>query len=152
MCPSSLRDAVRLRVPAEVRYLSLIRSVVETLARGADIEDEDVYKIELAVDEACTNVIEHAYRSTAPKPPLELEIRLAPEQMVVDILDQGQSFDFDAYTAPVLPDHWLQGQTRGVGLYLIRKCMDDAKYERAGNANRLRMTKNLHRVVTASGV
>ncbi|MFH0953820.1 MAG: ATP-binding protein [Verrucomicrobiota bacterium] len=141
------QDTIRLRVPGETRYLWLIRSVVTAMARDAGFEDAEVDKIEIAVDEACANVMDHAYRDVSPKPPLELEVRVAEGRFVVDVLDRGLSFDFNSYTPPQFPDHWMNGKTRGVGLYIIRKCMDDAQYERLSDkTNRLRLIKNLQPV------
>jgi serine/threonine-protein kinase RsbW len=143
---SSTQDAVRLKIPGDARYLALVRQVISVLAAGAGFPDEEVAKIEISVDEACTNVLDHAYRHSSPKPPIEVEIRFAPGQLVVDVIDQGKTFDFGAYVPPKLPDHWMNGQTRGVGLYLIRKCMDEMSYEQAGPVNRLRLVKRLRQV------
>jgi serine/threonine-protein kinase RsbW len=138
------RSNVQIRVPGEVRFLALIRSVITMLARTAGFPDMDVDKIELAVDEACSNVMEHAYRQACPKPAVELEVRWEPGRFVVDIVDQGTPFDFSNYVPPKFPDHWLGGRTRGAGLFLIRSCMDETQYEsEPGRANRLRLVKLL---------
>ncbi|MBP7829531.1 MAG: ATP-binding protein [Kiritimatiellae bacterium] len=137
-------ENVQIRVPGEARFLGLIRSVITMLARTAGFPDVDVDKIELAVDEACSNVMEHAYGDAAPKPALELEIRWEPGRFTVDIVDQGEPFDFAKYVAPRFPDHWVDGECRGAGLYLIRSCMDETQYEsQPGHANRLRLVKLL---------
>jgi serine/threonine-protein kinase RsbW len=140
---SSSRDTVSLRIPGDARYLALVRRVVSALAEEAGFPDDEVAKIEISVDEACTNVLDHAYDNAAPKPPIEVDIRLVPGQFVVDILDQGKSFDLRAYVPPTLPDHWMNGRTRGVGLFLIRKCMDEMTYEKSGGTNCLRLVKRL---------
>ena len=140
-------EVVRLRIPGETRYLALVRTVVTTLARLVGFNDEDVDKIELAVDEACTNVMDHAYRQFSPKPPIEMVIHLSPTQFIVDVIDEGSTFDFAAHETPTFPDHWVAGHTRGVGLYLIKHCMDETRYERLPqNTNRLRLIKNLQPV------
>lgn len=140
-------NAVRLRVPGEHRYLALLRSVVVALAEEAGFQDQDVDKIGMSVDEACTNVMDHAYRNVDPRPPVELEIRVTGDRFVVDVRDQGISFDFNSYVPPKFPEHWISGHLRGVGLYLIRTFMDEAQYERLpGNVNCLRLVKNLRRV------
>ena len=135
---------VRLRVPGETESLSLVRTVVTHLARSLGFPEREVDKIEVAVDEACTNVLEHAYRFVSPKPPVQLEIRRAVDQLVVDIIDEGCSFDFNHYNPPKFPDHWLEGNTRGAGLYLIRQCMDEITYSNEpSTGNRLRLVKKL---------
>ncbi len=137
-------DIVRLRVPGDTRFLALIRTVVTSLARAAGFDENDVDKIEISVDEACTNALEHAYKHAAPKPPLDVEIHSLPHKFIVDVIDEGAPFDFTAYIPPKFPDHWISGQTRGVGLYLIQQCMDEARYEQLSRrTNRFRLVKNL---------
>lgn len=142
MTSSVRQEGVTLRIPGETRYLALVRMVVTELARTAGVPDFEVDKIEIAVDEACTNVMDHAYRNASPKPPINVDIQLGPGQFVVDVIDQGTPFDYNAYVPPKFPDHWLNGRTRGVGLYIIRKCMDEARYDQLpGKTNRLRLIK-----------
>ena len=138
------RDSVRFRIPAESRFLFLVRTVVTALARAARLPEEEVDKVEIAVDEACTNVLDHAYRNTEPRPPIDLEIQTSGEQLIVDIIDYGAPFNFSAYVPPRFPDHWMAGETRGVGLYLIRQCMDETIYDQLpGHMNRFRLIKNI---------
>ena len=138
------RENVQIRVPGELRFLALIRSVITMLARTAGFPDVDVDKIELAVDEACSNVMEHAYRKACPKPAIELEVRWEPGRFIVDIVDQGEPFDFSNYVAPKFPEHWMGENSRGAGLFLIRSCMDETQYDsQPGRTNRLRLVKLL---------
>ncbi|MFH0880459.1 MAG: ATP-binding protein, partial [Lentisphaerota bacterium] len=104
-----------LKVPGETHSLSLIRLVMTHLAEMAGFQEEDIGKIEIAVDEACTNVIEHAYHSHSPKPPIRVEVETHPDQFIVRIKDEGIPFDYDSYIPPKFPDHWTEGHTRGVG-------------------------------------
>lgn len=143
------KEPVRIRIPGDPRYLALVRLVVTTLARSAGFAEEDIDKIEISVDEACTNVLDHAYRDAEPKPPIDVEIRSSAGDFIVDVIDCGRPFDFSSYVPPKLPDHWLSGQARGVGLYLIKKCMDDAQYESLPEQrNRLRLVKKLQPVLS----
>jgi len=138
------KDKICFRIPSDPRFLFLIRAVVTALARTAKFKPDEVDKIEVAVDEACTNVLDHAYHDVFPKPPIDLEIETTGDTFIIDIIDHGLSFDFASYKPPVFPDHWIKGQTRGVGLYLIKRCMDDVQYEQLPeNMNRLRLTKKI---------
>ena len=77
------------------------------------------------------------------------EGRRAGRRRIRDIIDRGVSFDFNAYIPPKFPDHWLRGKTRGLGVFLIKHFMDEAKYERlSATSNRLRLIKNLQQPVT----
>jgi serine/threonine-protein kinase RsbW len=118
--------------------------VVTTLAEEAGLPQEEVDKIEVAVDEACANVLEHAYESLAPPPPVQLHIQTDEQSFVIDIVDEGETFDFNSHTLPTFPDHWYEGHTRGVGLFLIRQCVDAVEYDRVNNTkNRLRLIKRI---------
>ena len=139
---NSQQVPICLRIPGEAQYLFLVRAVVTAIARDAGMPEIEVDKMEVAVDEACTNVLDHAYRNTNPKPPVDLEIHVSEDRLVVDVIDYGQPFDFSRYSPPRFPDHWLDGQTRGVGLYLIHQCIEKVSYERLSNSkNRLRLIK-----------
>jgi len=132
-------------VPGHPSSLSVIRWVVTRLARAADLTPDQVDQIEIAVDEACTNVIEHAYESLLPKPPIHLEIQTKDEQFVVDVIDCGQAFDYDSFVSPKIPEHWLEGHERGVGIFLIRQCMDEVLYDvLPDERNRMRLVKKRH--------
>lgn len=139
------KDTYEFLVPGDATSLSVIRWVVTRLARAAGLSPEDVDQMETAVDEACSNVIDHAYKTMDHKPPLHIVIINAPESFTVDVIDEGQSFDFGQYKEPKFPDHWLEGNTRGVGLFLIHRCIDEVEYEKLPNTrNRMRLIKRRH--------
>jgi len=133
-----------LHIPGETRALALVRMVVTSLAEEAGMPQEEIDKVEVAVDEACSNVLEHAYEALTPRPPVHLFIETTKDQFVIDIIDQGERFDFEAHVCPKFPDHWYEGHTRGVGLFLIKQCMDSVCYERLpDDRNRLRLVKKI---------
>ena len=150
MSPLLNKDTYEFLVPGTATSLSVIRWVVTRLARASGLSPEQVDQLEMAVDEACANVVEHAYKELSQKPPLHILINNSPEAFTVDIVDQGKTFDFAGYQAPKFPDHWEEGNTRGVGLYIIQSCADDVHYDSLPNAgNRMRLVKR-HRVDTVS--
>ena len=77
------RPALRLEVPSETGFLGLVRDVARKMAEVAGFEDKTADQLALAVDEAATNVVEHAYHG-------------APDRVVrVDMDDQGDAFCVD---------------------------------------------------------
>lgn len=136
-------DDYELVVPGHPASLSLIRSVVTRLADAAGLSELEVDRVELAVDEACSNVIDHAYARRDPKPQLRLTIRHSDDAFTVDIIDEGESFDLAHYKEPKFPDHWMEeGHHRGAGLFLINRCMDEVSYEQLSKTqNRMRLIK-----------
>ncbi len=146
----ALRDRYELMVPGETTSLAMIRWVVSRLATAAGLEETDVGRIEFAVDEACSNVLDHAYKSRNPRPPIHLCIQPSSQSFTVDVIDEGATFDVAGYVEPKFPDHWLEGNARGAGWYLIRRCMDEVHYEQLPNTrNRLRMVKHRPKVAPA---
>jgi serine/threonine-protein kinase RsbW len=139
-------EAYELQVPGEAKSLALIRMVVTSLAEEAGLPQDEIDKVEVAVDEACTNVLDHAYAECVPHPPVRLHIRTENNEFVVDVVDEGAAFDFERHQTPKFPDHWWGGHTRGAGIFLIKKCMDNVHYDRLPNErNRLRLVKVIPR-------
>jgi len=151
MAEGTETPVVHISVPGHTKSLALLRKIVTHVATIVGFPDHEVDKIEIAVDEACTNAMEHAYRTLTPPPPVILNIHTSEDALTVDIIDQGKAFDFESYIPPRFPDHWDAGHTRGVGLYLILHCMDDMSYEQLeDNSNRLRLVKHRNGACSAS--
>ena len=135
--------AQRLTVPGRFEYLAQIAELVTRVARDAGLTDDDVFNVEMAVDEACSNVIEHAYAQTAGE--IELTCTI-PEQgrLEVVIHDQGKPFDPAAVPEPEVIDGASLDAlpTGGLGLYFMRKLMDEVRFHFApGDGNTLYMVK-----------
>ena len=124
-------EELQLRVPAQPESLALVRAVVTQAAEDASLPEEEVGKVEIAVDEACTNIMEHGYRDwQVSDPDIELRIRREEDRLRIQILDRARPFDMTQYRLPDVASHWENGHTRGVGIYLIHQCMDEIRYER----------------------
>lgn len=138
-------EPYELIVPGDTRSLSLIRMVVTAVAREAGLDQDEVGRVEVAVDEACTNVIEHGYGELERQPPVEIVLHTQDKDFVVDVLDTGPSFEFERSAIPRFPEHWTEeDHTRGAGLYLMMSLMDSVEYERLPDErNRMRMIKRL---------
>lgn len=131
-----------LMIPADLRCLDNVRRMISDLAGNMGFTRGEIGSIEVAVDEACTNAIEHAYREISVKPPIRIEIKMEPDRLTVDVIDSGPGFDYQQESLPSFPDHWFRGNVRGAGLYLISECMDEVAYERnTGGGNRMRLIK-----------
>ena len=143
-------SALKIAMPGDVTYLAHIREFIADLALKVGFTEEDVAKIEMSVDEACTNVVEHAY-STGKKwhvqnrnPEIRLAIQADENQLVIEINDHGQHFDFSAYQ-PAEPQTRTQDMhTGGYGIAIMRKFMDEVGFHSsAATGNTLRLVKYL---------
>lgn len=134
---------------AEESQLDGIRRFVIESCRGSDLTSKDVNGVLLAIEEACTNVIRHAYLYA--KGTIRIHIALAGDQVTFSIYDRGRSFDFDRAGVPDLGRYVETGRKGGLGIYLIRKIMDEVDYRTIGDENRLRMVKFFPRVKRVKG-
>ncbi len=128
--------------------LARIRAFVRAKAEGMGFSLEELDKIELAVDEACANVIEHAYPPElhgAPKSQqLHLCLKLEFGKFTVIITDHGETFDPSVIQPPDMSEYLAQYRVGGLGIYLMRSLMDEVDYHiQPGIKNEVRMVKFL---------
>ena len=117
-----------LKVPSSTENLALIREFVGNIGMQAGLDQKDVGKLELAVDEACANVIEHAYGHDQTK---EVIIRasLDEETLKIDVEDTGRGFDPEKIEQEKLEELINKRATGGLGMRLMKTLMDEVRYE-----------------------
>jgi serine/threonine-protein kinase RsbW len=120
-----------------------VREFVLRASREFGFSEEEASKIVLAVDEACTNVIKHAYQF-APDRKIEIVIRPVKDSMQITVIDDGTSFNPSIAKLPDLKQHLSHYRRGGLGIYLMRTLMDKVEYKYApGKRNEVRLTKYL---------
>lgn len=132
-----------LSIPNDTKYLATVREAIFDLIARSDFPGDDVNHIVLAVDEAVANIIEHAYQD---QPDGEMEIDLSlhadAEKFEVIVADAGRRFDPYRVDTPNMEEHVRLGKKSGLGIFLMRKIMDQVSYRFCGNgANELQMIK-----------
>ncbi len=126
---------------AKFEYLDEIREFVGAIARDGGFSDKDVYNIQLATDEAASNIIEHAYEKISDGV-LELSCGMRDNLITIVLVDHGESFDPSEIPLPDLKADLSKRKIGGLGIFLMRKLMDDVHYEvKPNNSNVLTMTK-----------
>jgi serine/threonine-protein kinase RsbW len=132
-----------LQVPSSTENLALIREFISSAASQAGLDEKDVAKLELAVDEACANVIEHAYGHDVSKE-VVVRVRLSDESLRIDIEDTGNGFDPKTVNQEELEQLINKRKTGGLGMRLMKTLMDEVRYEiEPGKKNALHMVKHL---------
>ena len=130
---------------AVVESLGPIRDFIESACREAGVERPAAREVAAAVDEACTNIVEHGYAGKAPGP-IAVRLDAERERIVVAITDRGRAFDPKDAPPPDLDSGWQERRTGGMGWHLIRQFMDEVRYDAdAAGGNRLTLVKNLSR-------
>lgn len=120
-----------------------VREFVMHAARRFGFSEEESSKIVLAVDEACTNVIKHAYQN-APDRSIQIDITHDRETFQVSVIDEGKSFNPNSAKMPDLKQHLSTFRRGGLGVYLMRTLMDKVEYNYSpGKRNEVRLIKYL---------
>ena len=128
-------------VGASTENLSEIRDFVGGHALDYGFDDRKVADIRLAVDEACTNIIKHAYGND-PEENLEITIEVDDEKFMIFLIDKGEGFDVKTYQKPNLKSQIEQKKRGGMGVHLMLNLMDEVTYKVKNNMNVLCMSKN----------
>lgn len=134
------RSIHTLAIPSSTRYLEDVRNFVVMHAQEADFPDTAVEQFKIAVDEACTNVIEHAYGGQADHE-VDIAIIIDADRFTVRIRDEGLPFDQSGYQEPNLLEIAKKRKAGGLGVHIIRRLMDRVEYRTRGQVNEIRMTK-----------
>ena len=139
----SVERTFQLHVPSSTENLSMIRDFVGGIGQRAGFDESDVAKLELAVDEACANVIEHAYGSESTHE-VTVKATLDAECVQIEIVDTGCGFDPRQIEEVNLEQLIRQRKSGGLGMRLIQSLMDEVQYQIIpGQKNELRMMKRL---------
>jgi anti-sigma regulatory factor (Ser/Thr protein kinase) len=126
---------------ARFEYLDEIREFVGGIARAGGFSDKDVYNIQLATDEAASNIIEHAYEKITDGI-LELSCGMQDNSIKIILIDRGESFDPSEVPMPDLKADLSDRKIGGLGIFLMRKLMDEVHYEpKPDKSNVLTMIK-----------
>jgi serine/threonine-protein kinase RsbW len=127
---------MELRFPSENRYLHMVHQLAKNLAEATGFEAVESEQIALAVDEAATNVIQHAYGGEAGH---EIEIHFDPEGESLDIVILHEGKPLESVPVPEFDIDQLVAQKRkgGLGLTIMRQMMDRVEHGRAGTGKNM---------------
>ncbi len=131
------------KINSKTDNLVEVREFVGAAARQLGFDEEEVANIVLAVDEACTNIIKHAYQFAPDK---EIEISVVPNNRFfeVRIFDNGRSFDPTSLRPPDLKSNLGKHRRGGLGVYLMKRLMDKVEYRfQPGKRNEVHLVKYL---------
>ena len=134
-----------LKIDSRTDQLVAVREFVSRVATDSGFNEEDVSKIALAVDEACMNVIKHAYEYDAKKK-IEVSVETGNGEFKVSIADTGKQFNPNGVKVPDMEEYFSNYRRGGLGVYLMKSLMDKVEYEiEPGKRNQVRLTKHIPR-------
>ena len=132
-----------IQIESRTERLIAVREFVSAAARSFGFNDEDVSKIALAVDEACTNIIKHAYKFDPTK---TIKVAVAAENRAFQVVirDSGNQFNPARLHSPDMKEYLSHYRRGGLGVYLMKSLMDKVEFDIApGKLNEVRLTKYL---------
>ena len=132
---------MRLTIPAKAEYIALCRLALAGLARMRPLSDETVADLKLALTEACSNSVRHAYHEDR-EGTVEIVYRLADDRLIIEVLDQGKGYDPKRVGANA-----RDLDESGLGLAIIRSVTDELEVRERedGRGSMIRFAKAIER-------
>lgn len=132
----------RLVIPSQTRYLNLVTAVAKRGAVAAGFDDSAAAKVSIAMDEAVTNVILHAYHGE-PEHQVEIELRFTPTALEIHIWHSGEGIRDDEVVLPDPKEYVKHPRKGGLGLLLMSRFMDEVHFLEGADRNECCMIKRL---------
>jgi anti-sigma regulatory factor (Ser/Thr protein kinase) len=133
--------AATIVFPGNFESLDKVCRFVDQIARSGGFDEESLYAIETAVDEAFSNIIDHAYGGENIGT-IECSCEIKDSDLIVMLHDHGKPFDPNSIPHPNLNTKLENRKERGLGLYFMRQFMDELQFEFSGeDGNSLVMIK-----------
>lgn len=129
-----------LVISSSTNNLAEVRSFVEMHTDEIKLDEKVVLHIALAVDEACTNIIKHAYNNSANEK-IWIKIKATNKKINIRITDNGNPFDPSIIGEPNIAKSQKMKKGGGLGMFLIKKIMDKVKYNPKRGSNELILIK-----------
>jgi serine/threonine-protein kinase RsbW len=137
-----MQKLYKIELESKVDSLPVIGDFIENTLSQFNADAGTIYKVQLAVDEACTNVINYAYSGGAG--PMTLSLELVGEEIIISIQDKGKPFDPTTVPPPDTSSDVDERKIGGLGIFFIRQLMDDINYSfDPQEGNRLTFKKKL---------
>lgn len=133
----------RLTIMGRLDEIEHVRDFVTTIARAIGLSEQAIHHCELAIDETCTNIIEHGYQLDGSVKPIEIICETASDRLIIHIRDQGPAFNPLVRPDPDPTADLEERNDGGWGIYFTKKVMDDVQYMRDGQYNQLTLSKRI---------
>ena len=131
--------SIELKIPSEFGYEKIAMSTVASIANEFGFSEDKIEDIKTALSEACINAIEHGNKLLEDKN-VVVTFKVDESGLIIDVVDEGNSVGFNLGHSPKLRDKVEGGlETRGWGLFLIEKLVDDVRLVKDDDASTLRM-------------
>jgi serine/threonine-protein kinase RsbW len=134
---------VEVTLPSSTRHLHAMRMLTSTLAESMGFGRKESETTALAVEEALTNVMEHSYHGDTNRR-MQVIFEMQPEKFTIRILHNGDQVDAGKVSrADDLSNFLSQKKKGGLGILIMKKCMDEVTYKSGSPQNECCMIKYL---------
>jgi anti-sigma regulatory factor (Ser/Thr protein kinase) len=131
-----------LQIKNELTEIERLAEEIESFGELHDIPADVVFGINLSLDELITNTINYGY-ADSQQHFIQVELDLTAEDVVIQLKDDGLPFDPLQRPDPDINQSLDDKPIGGLGIYLVRKMMDEVEYRRIDNFNILKMKKKI---------
>jgi serine/threonine-protein kinase RsbW len=140
MTDAPVPEIITLKLPSRLELLAVLDRVAQTVCERMEFDEDASSQMSMAVIEAGTNAVQHGNKRDASKF-FEVEFRLFPDRLEVDVTDSGKGFELDKIVPDVTtPEHLLD--MRGRGIFIMRACMDSVDFEFTPKGTVCRLVKH----------
>jgi serine/threonine-protein kinase RsbW len=135
-------ETFRLVIPSQTRYLNLVTGLAKRASMVAGMDDATAAKISIAVDEAVTNVIVHAYAGEGNHE-VDIEVRFLPQSLEVHIHHTGRGIRPNEVVLPDPREYVKHPRKGGLGLLLMSRFMDEIRFTETREGSECCMIKRV---------
>ena len=134
---TAIYDTIEITIPAKPKFLKIIRQTMNYVCKAVGFAQDEINNITLAVDEANSNIIKHAYKRPTNRP-IQMKIILKNDQLQIHIRDFGKKIDIKKIKSRQLDDV----RPGVLGVHLIKTVMDEVIYDNSlQQGNQLKLVK-----------
>ncbi len=133
-----MRLLLNIKLPAKLENLGRWVDAVSVCAREQGLDQKKIGKIELALEEVLVNICNYAYPEGLGN--AEVSCKQDGSRFIIEIVDSGIPFDMTSLPAPDLTSSIEKRKIGGLGIFLIKKMVDEVKYRREGSFNILKLS------------
>jgi anti-sigma regulatory factor (Ser/Thr protein kinase) len=137
---SRLISNEQIIVPAQLNYLPVLRNFISRIASKYRLSKSEVNALTISIDEACTNIIKHGYRNIQAGS-ITMNVHIKNDSLEVELIDHGISFDPNQVSDPNISQYIQNGKKGGLGIFIMKKFLDDIQYMSSEKVNILRLIK-----------
>ena len=139
------RHLIRLELPSSFEMLDLVQVLSDRLSSIAGLDEDTTHWVSVAVRESVINAVKHGNREDRSKHvtvEFTLAPRVEPKKFTVEVLDEGEGFDYEEVDDPLAPENLMKSSGRGI--FFMRNFMDDVAIARRPEGGMsVRLVKNL---------